>query len=112
VRWTRRAVARCEPSRFASGSFPRFHDERAIADTNATIFDKRQLTLRSLAGIGRVDDLVGNPRDTQPGLGALKVVECWGYDIPDGEVTSFPMAVKCKDDEVALLVPLENHIHE
>ena len=34
--------------------------------------------------------------------GALQVVECWGYDVPDGEVTSFPMAVKCKDDETVV----------
>ncbi|SIT11913.1 Uncharacterized conserved protein YbaA, DUF1428 family [Thalassolituus maritimus] len=32
--------------------------------------------------------------------GAESVVECWGDDVPDGEVTSFPMAVKCNDDEV------------
>ena len=25
--------------------------------------------------------------------GALKSVECWGDDVPEGEVTSFPMAV-------------------
>ena len=31
--------------------------------------------------------------------GALKVVECWGDDIPDGKVTSFPMAVKKEADE-------------
>lgn len=31
--------------------------------------------------------------------GALKVVECWGDDVPAGEVTSFPMAVKCGADE-------------
>lgn len=31
--------------------------------------------------------------------GALKVVECWGDDVPDGELTSFPMAVRRKDDE-------------
>lgn len=31
--------------------------------------------------------------------GALQLVECWGDDVPDGEVTSFPMAVKCRDDE-------------
>jgi uncharacterized protein YbaA (DUF1428 family) len=31
--------------------------------------------------------------------GALQVVECWGDDVPAGEVTSFPMAVQCQDDE-------------
>ena len=31
--------------------------------------------------------------------GALKVVDCWGDDVPEGQVTSFPMAVKCKPDE-------------
>ena len=25
--------------------------------------------------------------------GALKFVECWGDDVPDGKLTSFPMAV-------------------
>src|SRR5499427_9004850 len=34
--------------------------------------------------------------------GALKVVECWGDDVPNGEVTSFPMAVKCKADETVV----------
>lgn len=31
--------------------------------------------------------------------GALAVIECWGDDVPEGEVTSFPMAVKKQDDE-------------
>ncbi|HYG86365.1 MAG TPA: DUF1428 domain-containing protein [Azospirillum sp.] len=34
--------------------------------------------------------------------GALKVVECWGDDVPDGEVTSFPMAVKKAADETVV----------
>ncbi|HEY7773613.1 MAG TPA: DUF1428 domain-containing protein [Marinagarivorans sp.] len=34
--------------------------------------------------------------------GALKVVDTWGDDVPDGEITSFPMAVKKKDDETVV----------
>jgi uncharacterized protein YbaA (DUF1428 family) len=34
--------------------------------------------------------------------GALKVVECWGDDVPEGQVTSFPMAVKRKPDETVV----------
>jgi len=34
--------------------------------------------------------------------GALKVVDCWGDDVPEGKVTSFPMAVKRKDDETVV----------
>ena len=31
--------------------------------------------------------------------GALSVVECWGDDVPEGELTSFSMAVQRKPDE-------------
>ncbi|MEO1608315.1 MAG: DUF1428 domain-containing protein [Pseudomonadota bacterium] len=31
--------------------------------------------------------------------GALKVVDCWGVDVPEGELTSMPMAVKCQANE-------------
>ena len=34
--------------------------------------------------------------------GALSVVECWGDDVPDGKVTSFPMAVQKKPDETVV----------
>ena len=34
--------------------------------------------------------------------GALKVVECWGDDVPEGKLTSFPMAVKCQADETVV----------
>ena len=35
--------------------------------------------------------------------GALKVVECWGDDVPEGKLTSFPMAVKREPDETVIL---------
>ncbi len=31
--------------------------------------------------------------------GATRVVDCWGDDVPEGEVTSFLTAVQCKEDE-------------
>lgn len=34
--------------------------------------------------------------------GALRVVECWGDDVPEGKLTSFPMAVKCQPDETVV----------
>jgi uncharacterized protein YbaA (DUF1428 family) len=34
--------------------------------------------------------------------GALKLVECWGDDVPEGKITSFPMAVKCENDETVV----------
>ncbi|EAQ64033.1 hypothetical protein MED121_20726 [Marinomonas sp. MED121] len=36
------------------------------------------------------------------GYGALGVVECWGEDVPEGEKTSFPMAVKCEEHETVV----------
>ena len=34
--------------------------------------------------------------------GALSVVECWGDDVPEGKLTSFPMAVQRKDGETVV----------
>jgi len=34
--------------------------------------------------------------------GALRVVETWGDDVPEGQVTSFPMAVQRKEDETVV----------
>jgi uncharacterized protein YbaA (DUF1428 family) len=34
--------------------------------------------------------------------GALKMVECWGDDVPDGKLTSFPRAVKLGEDETVV----------
>lgn len=35
-------------------------------------------------------------------FGALSVVECWGDDVPEGKLTSFPMAVKLEPGEVVV----------
>ena len=34
--------------------------------------------------------------------GAQQVVECWGDDVPEGKLTSFPLAVQRKDDETVV----------
>ena len=34
--------------------------------------------------------------------GALNVVDCWGDDVPEGKLTSFPLAVKCEDNETVV----------
>jgi uncharacterized protein YbaA (DUF1428 family) len=40
-------------------------------------------------------------------FGAVRVVECWGDDVPEGEITSFPMAVKRKEDETIVFAWIE-----
>lgn len=34
--------------------------------------------------------------------GAIQIVECWGDDVPEGKLTSMPMAVRLKDDETVV----------
>jgi len=34
--------------------------------------------------------------------GAIKAVECWGDDVPEGKVASFPLAVQRKADETVV----------
>ncbi|AKI01102.1 hypothetical protein IMCC20628_02404 [Hoeflea sp. IMCC20628] len=34
--------------------------------------------------------------------GATQVVEAWGDDVPDGKLTSMPMAVQAKDNETVI----------
>ncbi len=45
---------------------------------------------------------VARAADVFKEYGALKVVECWGDDVPDGKLTSFPMAVRKKHDETVV----------
>lgn len=40
-------------------------------------------------------------------LGALRVVECWGDDVPAGTTTDFRMAVKAEADEEVLFSWIE-----
>lgn len=40
-------------------------------------------------------------------FGALRIVECWGDDVPPGKLTSFPMAVKCEPDETVVFSWIE-----
>lgn len=35
-------------------------------------------------------------------MGALRIVECWGDDVPEGKTTDFRMAVKAQDGEAVL----------
>ena len=34
--------------------------------------------------------------------GALQSVDCWGDDVPEGKLTSFPLAVQRKPDEMVV----------
>ncbi|WP_193139941.1 MULTISPECIES: DUF1428 domain-containing protein [unclassified Meridianimarinicoccus] len=39
--------------------------------------------------------------------GAIGYKECWGVDVPDGKLTSFPMAVKAEAGETVAIAYIE-----
>ena len=47
-------------------------------------------------------DVAREAADVFKEYGAIRVVEAWGDDVPDGEVTDFRRAVKAKDDETVV----------
>jgi uncharacterized protein YbaA (DUF1428 family) len=40
-------------------------------------------------------------------LGATRLLECWGDDVPDGKLTDFRKAVQAKDDETVVFAWVE-----
>ena len=59
---------------------------------------------------GRRDDylaLASAAAEVFRDCGALRVVECWGDDVPDGKLTSFPMAVRREPDETVVFSWIE-----
>lgn len=40
-------------------------------------------------------------------LGATRLLECWGDDVPDGTLTDFRKAVQAKDDEAVVFAWVE-----
>ena len=58
----------------------------------------------------RKDEYIAFARATWPlfrEYGAISLRECWGDHVPDGELTSFPMAVQKRDEETVVFSWIE-----
>lgn len=58
----------------------------------------------------RKEEYIDSARNSWPifkHYGALSMRECWGVDVPDGKVTSFPMAVKLEPGEAVVFSWIE-----
>lgn len=82
--------------RMIYGGFESFVDEQADGTTGYTdgyllpVPDGKKDAYRAMA-----KDMAGKFKD----MGALRVVEAWGDDVPDGKVTDYKRAVKAEDGE-------------
>ena len=82
--------------RMIMGGFDSFVDEKAAGRTGYTdgyilpVPNDKKDAYRAMA-----EKAAGKFKE----LGALRVVEAWGDDVPDGKVTDYKKAVKAKDGE-------------
>jgi len=82
--------------RMIIGGFDTFVDEKVEGRTGYTdgyilpVPNEKKDAYRELA-----QDMAGKFK----GMGALRVVEAWGDDVPDGKVTDYKRAVKAEDGE-------------
>ena len=85
--------------RMIYGGFDTFVDHRAEGTTGYTDgFVLPVPTANREAYTKMAEQMAGKFKDQ----GALRIVEAWGDDLPDGKVTDYRRAVKAKDDEAVV----------
>jgi len=52
-------------------------------------------------------DHAGKANSVFKELGATRILECWGDDVPDGKLTDFRLAVQAKEDEIVVFSWIE-----